>query len=467
MKPILLSCAALLSSCIARSQVPARASDRAGSNARAHDAVAGDAAVHWPSFRGPGARGVAEGSATPVEWNVEAGENIRWKTPIPGLAHASPIVWGDRVFCVTAVKEGKAELKVGYYGSVQPVEDESEHEFRLLCLDKASGEILWSRTAWRGVPAVKRHPKGSHAASTPATDGEHVVAFFGTEGLYAYDFAGKLQWKKDFGLLDAGWYRMPKAQWGFGSSPVIHAGRVIVQCDVQGDSFLAALDVATGKELWRTPRDEVPTWSTPTVHVGRQRSQIIANGYKHIGGYDLATGRELWRLRGGGDIPVPTPVVGHDLIFITNAHGRMAPIFAISTDAAGELSQDPAESEHMVWAWARRGNYMQTPLVYGDYLYCCSDLGIVRCIDARTGERIYRERLGGGRTVFTASGVAADGKLYFTSEEGEVSVLRAGPRFERRAVNEMGETCLATPAISEGALFFRTRGHLVAVAGDR
>jgi len=432
-------------------------------SAAAQDPVTGPA--FWPSFRGAFARGIGDGAATPTKWNVETGENVVWRTAIPGLAHSSPVIWGDRIYLTTAVREdGDAELRVGLYGSVAPVEDDSPHRFQVLCIDRHSGEVSWTVTAWTGVPAIKRHPKGSHAASTPTTDGEHVVAFFGSEGLYCYDRDGQLQWQRDFGVLDAGWYVAKDADWGFASSPVIYEGRVYVQCDVRGDSFVAALDVATGDELWRTVRRDVPTWSTPTVDVSGDRRQLILNGYEHIGGYDLDTGEELWQLEGGGDIPVPTPVVDDGLVFITNAHGRMSPILAIATSATGEISMAADDHEAMVWSQRRGGNYMQTPLVYGGRLYCCRDSGVLACLDPRTGERIYRDRLGSGTTGFTASGVAADGKLYFTSEEGEVYVIAAGPELQVLAVNDLGETCMASPAVADGTLFFRTRSHLVAIA---
>ena len=420
---------------------------------------------HWPSFRGDRATGVADGVPTATEWDVASGKGIAWKTPVPGLAHSSPVVWGDRVFLTTAVrKEGEAELKVGLYGDIQPVADEGEHLFQVLCLDKKDGKILWTQTAFDGSPRYPRHTKGSFAASTPATDGEHVVAFFGTEGLYAYDFAGKLLWKKDMGDLDSGYYMVPAASWGFASSPVIHEGLVLVQCDVQKGSFLAALDVGDGKEVWRVTRDEVPTWSSPTVDVREGRAQVICNGYKHIGGYDLKTGKELWKLEGGGDIPVPTPIVAGDLVYITNAHGQMAPILGIDANAKGELSLDPEKSEFMRWSELRKGNYMQTPLVYGEFLYCCNDSGILTCLDAASGEEVYRQRLGSGRSGFTSSGVAADGKLYFASEEGEVFVVKEGFEFEQLAQNDLGEECMASPAISDGMLLYRTRGQLIAIA---
>ena len=263
------------------------------------------AGVNWPSFRGPQASGIAEGHPTVTEWDLESGENVRWKQPIAGLSHAAPVIWGERIYLVTSVGEKQAPLEVGLYGSVKPVEDEGAQKFQVLCLDKQSGETLWTRTAFEGVPRFKRHPKGSFAASTPATDGSHVVAQFGTEGLFCYDADGKQLWKKDLGELDARWYVMPDTDWGFASSPVLHGKSVIVQCDVMGDSFLAALDVDTGEEIWRTARDELPGWGTPTVDVRASRAQVIVNGYKHIGGYDLETGDELWKLVGGGDIPVP------------------------------------------------------------------------------------------------------------------------------------------------------------------
>jgi outer membrane protein assembly factor BamB len=424
--------------------------------------------LHWPSFRGPRASGVAEG-ATPTHWNVEKGENLRWKTPIPGLGHSSPVIWGDRIFVTTAVKEGDAELKVGLYGDIQPVNETTPHRWQVLCLDGQTGKVLWERTAREGVPIIKRHPKASHASSTPATDGRHIVAFFGSEGLYCYDVAGRLLWKKDLGRLDSAFFRVPSAQWGFASSPLIHDGRVVVQCDVLTNSFVAAFDVKDGKELWRTPRDEVPTWCTPTVLARDGRTQVVLNGYQHAGGYDLLTGKEIWKLTGGGDIPVPTPIVAHDLIFLTSAHGPVAPIYAIGTSATGDISlRDGATTNaHIAWSVPRRGNYMQTPLVVGDCLYCCNDAGVLTCYEARTGYVHYSERLGSGGSGFTASGVAADGKLYFASEVGKVFVVRAGPKFEVLATNELGETCMATPAISEGALFFRTRNHLTAIGADQ
>lgn len=430
-------------------------------------AVSADEA-RWPSFRGLGASGLDEGAEVFEKWDVVKGENIAWKTPIPGLGLSCPIIWDDDIYVTTAVSsKGEATLKPGLYGDIKSVNDDSPHEWKVLCIRRADGTIRWERTANKGVPKVKRHPKSSHANSTPATDGEHVVAFFGSEGLYCYTRDGELVWKKDFGLLDAGFYRVPAAQWGFGSSPVIHRGRIVLQCDVQKGGFVAVLDLKTGDEVWRTPRRDVPTWSTPCIYVGEDRSQVILNGYRHIGSYDLKTGAEIWKMTGGGDIPVPTPVIGREqgLVYITNAHGSMRPIYAVRLSARGDISLEKGETsnEYVAWCHTNRGSYMQTPILLGDLLYSCSNRGILGCYDARSGEMKYRERVGTGATGFTASPVACGDRIYLTGENGDVHVLRAGPRFERIALNSLGESCLSTPALAGGRLYFRGRRHLISI----
>ena len=425
----------------------------------------GKTGVHWPTFRGPAASGIAEGYPTATSWNVETGESVPWRTPIPGLAHSSPIVWGDRLFVTSAVSgDPKPYLRVGLYGESPDHKEDIEHDFRLYCLDKKTGKILWEKTARRGAPKVKRHIKGTHANCTPATDGKHVVAFFGSEGLYCYDLEGNQLWAKDVGYLDAGPPDAGDLQWGFASSPTLYDGLVVVLCAVRNDSFLTAFDVREGKEIWRTPREPDPCWGTPTVHASGDRTQVITNGYKRIGGYELSSGKELWWMRGGGDIPVPTPIVAHDLVFITNAHGGQSPVYAVRTSAAGDitLADGALSNSHIAWSHMKIGNYMQTPLVYGDLLYCCRDSGILACYDARTGQKHYRERLADG-VGFTASPVAGDGKIYFTSEEGDVFVIQTGPEYKPLAKNKLGEICMASPAISEGNLFFRTQAHVIAV----
>jgi outer membrane protein assembly factor BamB len=434
-------------------------------------------AVNWPQFRGPAASGVADGFPLPAQWDVEKGENIKWKTMVPGLAHSSPIAWGDRIFVTTAVSsDPNPYLRVGLYGESPKHDEKIEHEFRLLCLDKNTGRVLWDRLAARSIPKVSRHIKATHANCTPATDGKYVVAFFGSEGMACYDMEGKPKWMKQFDTLDAGPADATDLQWGFASSPVIYDGKIIVQCDARNQAYVAVYDLETGKGVWKTDRPLYPCWGTPTVYRGPDITQVIVNGYKHIGGYDFATGAELWKMHGGGDVPVPTPVVAEDLIFITNAHGGQAPVYAVKTSARGDITlqsgsadqagpstEAPRSNEHIAWSHPKIGNYMQTPLVYNGLLYLCRDNGIMACHEAQTGKNLYKQRLDEG-VGFTASPVAGDGKVYFTSEEGDVHVLKAGATFERLGKNKLGEIHMATPAISEGTLFFRTKSHLIAVA---
>ena len=421
------------------------------------------ASDNWPSFRGNAADGRGTGSP-PSTWNVETGENILFRVAVPGLGHSSPVIWGDRLFLTSAVPDrGEASLKVGLYGDGTPVAGEPPQRFQVLAFDKRTGELLWQHTAFHGVPAIKRHTKASHTNSTPATDGNVLVAFFGSEGLHAYDLDGNPLWNRQFGVLDSGPYDFPTYEWGFASSPVVHDGRVIIQVDILSDSFVSVLDAATGEDIWRTPREEVATWSTPAVFPrdggGRQ---VVLNGYRHIGGYDFDTGEELWRIEGGGDIPVPTPIrAGNDgPILITNAHGRLKPIYAIDPDAEGKL--DPGHSA-VAWFHEQLGNYMQTPIVVGDLAYFCYDNGVVTVVDWTTGERLAQKRLGRGASGFSASAVAAGGRIYFNSEDGDVYVIEPGPELNEVAVNELDETLMATPAISDGVIYFRARRHLIAV----
>ena len=431
-------------------------------------AAAADSGSNWPQFRGPDGSGIGNG-APPVQWDGEKGDHVLWKTEIRGLGHSSPVVWGERIFVTSAVPAaGEATLKVGLYGDIKPVEGEGPQTFNVYCLDRKSGKILWQRAAASGQPKIKRHPKSTHANPTPATDGKTLIVSFGSEGLFAFDFNGKQLWKKDFGVLDSGFYMVPDAQWGFASSPVIHDGKIVIQADVQKNSFLAALDAATGKELWRTPRGDVPTFGTPAVvpytAEGANGLQVVVNGWKQIGGYDLATGKELWRMKGGGDIPVPTPVFMDGLIIITSAHGSERPIYAIRTDAAGELTPG---SNAIAWTQQRAGNYMQTPLLHGGLGYFCFDNGVLSVYQLSSGERLYQQRLGAGSSGFSSSPVMAGDHLYVTNEEGHTFVLAPGRDYKLLAQNELGETVMATPAIADGVLYFRGRKHLFAVGSGK
>jgi outer membrane protein assembly factor BamB len=417
----------------------------------------------WPGFRGPGACGYIENAKTAITWNVENTKNIKWKTAIPGLGHSSPVIWDNYLFVTTARSVQSAEsLKVGLYGDIDMANDSTVHEFVVYCLDKQTGRIVWEKVSHKGIPKSKRHTKSSQANCTPATDGKHLVVLFGSEGLYCYDLKGNLLWQRDLGIMNPGPYNETGVEWGQASSPVIFDKYIIIQCDKSIDSYLAAFDIADGREIWRTSRDEVSTWGTPCIYSKDGKTQVIVNGFRHMGGYELETGKEIWKMSGGGDAPATTPVVAHDLIFINNAHGKMSPIYAVKPDASGDITLQPdsTRSRFIAWSIKRGGAYMQTPLIYGDYLYNLQVNGQLTCFDAKTGALKYKQSL---NDAFSASGMAADGKVYFSSESGIIYVIKAGPDYELLAKNEMGDVCMATPAISGNVLFFRTQHMVVAV----
>ncbi len=422
-------------------------------------------ASNWPQFRGTGASGVCS-EAAPVSWDIESGTNVLWRTPIPGLGHASPIVWGGRLYAATAVKPGAtAALKTGLYGEGDSYKEKEPHEWRLLCVDCSNGKILWDRLEFEAVPRLERHTKATHCNSTPATDGERIAAIFGAEGLFCFNMSGDLLWRKELGKMDSGPYDAPTLQWGFASSPVLHEGKIIVQCDVLSEQFLAVFDAATGRQLWRAPRQEVATWCTPLVTISDQRTQVVANGWKQIAGYDWGTGKELWHMKGGGDIPVASPVGAPNVIILTSGHGSFRPMRAVRLDASGDIT--PARmgdtNAAVVWCHPRQGNYIQTPIVVGNLLWGCSNDGIVTCFDVRTGTLQYSKRLGAAGQAFSASPVAADANIYFTAEAGDVFVLAATNQFRLVAKNKLDGECLATPALAAGRIFFRTIHQLIAV----
>jgi len=416
----------------------------------------------WSQYRGYYSNGVLDNANLPEQWDIKTGKNIKWKIEIPGLGLSSPVIWGDKLFLTTAISENdKKGLKTGIYGDIGSVNDESEHEWKVYCFNKHSGDIIWEKTSHTGIPEQKRHPKSSHANSTVATDGKYVAVFFGSEGLYCYDIHGNLLWHKDFGVLKSVFFRVETAEWEFASSPIIHDGVVIVQCDVLENSFLAAYEAATGKELWKKSRDEYPGWCTPNIYYINNGSACIAvNGYKHRGGYNFDTGEEIWKMSGGGDIQIPTPIIGENLIYFNSAHGPSSPIIAVKKEAIGKISMDL--EEFIAWSKPRGGSYMQTMLLYKGLVYNLGWNGRIQCLDAITGEEIYAEKLGRSNS-FTASAVAADDKIYAVGDDGTVYVIQAGENFEVISEHTLNDICMVTPAITENIIFFRTQQHLIAV----
>lgn len=418
----------------------------------------------WPSFRGPYGKGFIENEKTTTKWSIDSSINVKWRTAIPGLGHSCPIIWDNRLFITTAINTKNAEsLKVGLYGDIDEANDSVEHEFKVFCLDKNNGKILWEKIAHRGIPKSKRHTKSSQANCTPATDGKYLVVHFGSEGLYCFDLNGNLIWKKDMGILNPGPYTDPGVEWGYASSPIIFRDRVIIQCDIPKTPYIASLDLATGNEIWRTSRgDEVSTWCTPAIYSKNNVTQVIANGYMHICGYDFETGKELWKLSNGGDAPAPAPVIANDLIYLNSAHGKFSPIFVVKPDAKGDitLAPDSTKNKHIVWSIKRGGAYMQTPLIYKDNLYNLQVNGMLTCFNALTGEVKYKENL---KDAFTASAIAADGKIYLTSEQGTIYVIKEGGEFKLLAKNQMKDVCMASPAVSGNTIYFRTQHYVIAV----
>jgi outer membrane protein assembly factor BamB len=279
---------------------------------------------------------------------------------------------------------------------------------------------------------------------------------------------GTLQWSKDFGVLRSVFFMVESAEWEFASSPLIHENVVIIQCDVMENSFLAAYDIKTGKELWKKNRDEYPGWCTPTIYYEGNKARIAVNGFKHRGGYDFKTGEEIWRMSGGGDIQIPTPVVGKDLVYFNSAHGKVSPVMAIQPNAKGDimLADEETSGEFVKWYKPRGGSYMGTMLVYGDYLYNAGWNGKLTCYHAETGEEMYSEKVGGGNS-YTSSPVAADGVVYITDNDGMVYSVKAGPEYQLLHENKIGAVCMSTPALAENYLFFRTVESLIAISAKQ
>lgn len=421
---------------------------------------------NWPSFRGPYASGVADRQNLPDTWNAETGEHIKWQSLIPGLAHSSPVIWENKIFVTTAVSSvAGATFKHGLYGSGDASKDRSRHRWQIYCLDKKSGSVLWQRTAHEGVPQDKRHIKATYANSTPVTDGRYIIALFGSEGLFAYDMDGNLIWKKEIGRLNLGAYDVPDYEWGTASSPIIYRDLVIVQCDTQGEDFLLACDIKTGETAWKGERDELPSWCTPTVYPNTDRVELITNAPNLIQGYNPETGEELWRLSGSSKITAPTPVFFEDLIVVASGRRPERPIFVIRQGAVGDITLKAGETSNdfVVWSSRGKGPYMPTPLIYGGYLYILANHGVFDCYELRTGQDVYRKRVSHSGGGFSASPIAADGKIYLSGEDGDIFVVKAGADFEVIGSNEIGERIMATPAMSDGTMYVRAQHHLFAI----
>jgi outer membrane protein assembly factor BamB len=413
--------------------------------------------ARWPGWRGNG-QGVAPEAKVPLEWSDS--KNVLWKAPLPGRGHSSPIVWGDRIFVTTAIEgehvPGSPRMKHPQpdgtdFRHPDAMGDDHRHTFKVLAVDGGDGKIVWERTAWEGVPVDSRHKKGSFASPTAATDGERVYAYFGTEGLYAYDFAGNLAWKFLPGVLGS-------ASVGLGTSPVLYKDLVILVCDEENGekSFVVALDRRTGKEVWRTPRKIELSWATPVIVNANGRDELITSGNQANIAYDPATGRELWRMEGLKNNAVTTPVVGDGVVVISSGYPDKLSL-AVKPGGSGDVTSA------ILWRYAKGSAYVPSPILYGGYVYLLTDKGLVTCLDAKTGAVKYEGARPPVPATFMASPVAVDGRLLLMSQDGDTFVVKAGPEFAIERTNTLGEPISASAAVAGGRLYIRGEKHLFAI----
>jgi outer membrane protein assembly factor BamB len=415
-------------------------------------------AQDWPGWRGDG-RGISREKNLPTKWSEN--EGVKWKTPIPGAGHSSPIVWGNRVFISTAVaQDPNVETFRGgvYMGGNSTKPDESEYAYRVMCFDANQGSVLWSTAVAKQNPKTRRHQKNTYASETPVTDGRGVFVSFGAVGLYAVDFEGHVVWQRDLGPM-----RQSRG-WGTSASPVLFRNTVIVNCDSDDGSYLAAFDKATGNPVWRTERKEGASWGTPFLFEAGGRTTIVTNASRRMRGYDAATGELRWECGGGSMITVPSPVAAQGLVFLSSGHNLLPqrPIIAVRPEASGDITLPAGQSQSQGVAWSQRsgGAYVTSPIAIDEYLYVPLDNGSLTCYEARTGKAVYEGQKLGVRNTITASPIAGDGKIYVQTEGGECYVVKPGPEFEILAVNKLDEIFCASPAASAGKIYLRGRKHL-------
>jgi outer membrane protein assembly factor BamB len=390
--------------------------------------VTGEGARYWPRWRGPSGQGMVSGSGYPDRWS--ATQNVRWKSPVPGSGNSSPIVWGDRIYLTTAYDNGE--------------------RLSVLAYQRSTGKQLWEAFAPAG-PGGRSHQKNGYASATPSTDGERIYVSLGSRGLLAVDVNGKVVWHQDLGVVNN--YHGPAG------SALLYKDRLILYQDQQPAGFIAAFDARTGKELWRTRRAATVGWGTPAAIRVDGRDEIVVNGQNRVWAYNPDTGAELWNCAGPTFEVIPTPVVGHGLVFCSS--GRAGPTLAIRPGGSGDVT-----STHLQWETPRGSPFVPSPIVVGDYLYIVNDMqSIATCFEARTGKTMWQDRLGvAKREGFSASPIAVDGKIFFTNDDGETFVLRAGPTFELLHVNDIGERTLASPAMVDGRWYIRTDANLYEIA---
>lgn len=390
----------------------------------------------WPRWRGPFNTGVARGSA-PVEWTDT--ENVKWKVDVPGRGHSSPVIWGNKLFITTAIRTGSS----------------GEYRHLLLCYDRMTGDLLWEKEAVRETPHEGYHGTyGSYASHSPVTDGEHVIAYFGSRGVYAYDLDGNLQWSQDFPPM------RKRLEFGEGTPPTLHENVLLLTFDHQGDSFIVAIDKNSGEQLWRHDRDgEISNWAPSLVLEYEGRTQAIVPGVGKVRSYDLATGEVIWEAAGLGPNGIPAPVVVDDVVIVMSGY-RSPNLLAIQLGGEGDIT----DSDHILWTNTRANSYTPSPVLHDGILYFITDNGFISAFDAKTGEAHYHQVRLPKPYQFKASPVAADGKLYLATENEDVLVLEMGPEYNVLATNTMADQVfIASPAIADGKMYLRSETTLFCI----
>lgn len=419
-------------------------------------------AGNWPGWLGPGGLGKSSESSIPTQWDMS--ENLSWKVKIPGLGHSSPIIWDNRVFVTTAASSDPAadNWQKGFPMAARPG-DTAAISWMILCFDRDSGTLIWQRTAVEKVPVNFRHLKNSYASQTPVTDGTHVYAFFGDQGMFCFDFQGNLVWSRDLGDFAT------RQNWGLGSSPVLYGDLLIQTCDQEtGNSFIVALNKNTGDVVWKRDRKELSSWSTPHLYLGGSRPELVVNATDAVRSYDPENGQILWECHGPAtSITTPTPVSANGLIFVSSGFimDPIRPITAFVPGASGDitLKEGVTKSEFIRWRQPTAAPYIPTPVTDGKYIYVLYDQGFFACYEAETGREVYGKKRIGSGTNFSASPLVIGDRVFCFSEDGDVYVIKAGPEFEILSVNAIGEGMMATPAVSDGMIFVRTINNLYCI----
>ncbi len=405
----------------------------------------------WPEWRGPLGTGEAPRGTPPVRWDEET--NIRWKVPLPGLSHATPAVWGDRIFVLAAVPtEGRVNRIPGMFDTYRTG---TPFRYEILCYSRTDGALLWKRTARVGAPHEGIHVDASWASCSPVTDGERVIASFGSKGIFCWDMEGNLQWERDFGEMHI------RYQYGESTSPVISGDHLIVQWDHEGPSFIAVLDKRTGREIWRKSRSDGTSWATPLVVNHNGRRQIVLSAIGRVRSYDLMTGSIIWETRAMTAGPIPSPVAADGIVHLTGAY-RESILQAISLDRARGNARS---SGAILWELDRDTPYVSSPLLLDGKIYFLKQYqNMLSCFDAKTGEEHYaRQRLEGIRQVYS-SPAAARGRIYIAGRNGVTLVIRHGPRYEVLAKNVLRDSFDASPVIVGGDLILRGHENLYCIS---